>query len=75
MDFGGMDKLFEYFFNTVVHIGKYVIAVKMASNLMKDYEAGNFRDMIQDFIGGGFAFGALTFILEFLDKVSITMNK
>lgn len=75
MNFDGMDKLFEIIFKTVIHVGKYIIAVKMATNLMKDYEAGNFRDMIQDFIGGGFAFGSLTYILQFLDTVSNTINK
>lgn len=70
MEFGNIDNLFKLFFNSLCHVAKYIIAIKMATNIMKDYEAGNFRDMIQDFIGGGFAFGALMSIIEFLDSVS-----
>lgn len=70
----GLDDLFRTFFGYLTDIGYYIVAIKMASNLIKDYESNNYRDMFQDLIGGGFAYGALLSVLEILDSVKSKVN-
>lgn len=70
----GLDSLFKTFYGYLTDIAYYIIAIKMATNIIKDYEASNWRDMFQDLIGGGFAFGALLSILKILDAVKGNIN-
>lgn len=70
----GLETLFRTFFDKLTDIAMYIIAVKMATNLVKNYEAGNYRDMFQDLIGGGFAYGALLSVLKILDSVKASIK-
>jgi hypothetical protein len=64
-----LDNVFEMFFYSLCNIAKWLFAIKMATNVIKDFEASNFRDMIQNLMVGGFAYGALFSIIKILDAV------
>lgn len=64
-----LDKVFELFFYSLCDVAKWIFAIKMATNLIKDFEANNTRTMIQNLVTGGFAYGALYSIIKILDSV------
>jgi hypothetical protein len=64
-----LDSVFKMFFYSLCNIAKWIFAIKMATNVIKDFEASNFRNMIQNLMMGGFAYGALYSIVTILDSV------
>jgi hypothetical protein len=64
-----LDKVFEMFFYSLCNVAKWIFAIKMATNLIKDFEANNVRNLIQNLVTGGFAYGALYSIIKILDSV------
>lgn len=64
-----LDNIFKMFFYSICDVAKWLFAIKMATNIIKDFEATNFRDMVQDLLMGGFAYGALYSIVGILDAV------
>lgn len=64
-----LDGVLKMFYYGLCDAAKWLFAFKMATNLIKDYESSNLRDMIQDLMTGAFAYGALFSIVEILDSV------
>lgn len=66
---GALDNVFKIFFYSICDVAKWIIAIKMATNVIKGFESSNLRDIIQDVLTGAFAYGVLYSIIDILDAV------
>jgi len=66
---GELDSVFKLFFYGICDVARWIFAIKMATNVIKDYESSNFRDMIQNLMLGAFAYASLYSIVDILDSV------
>lgn len=64
-----LDEVFKMFFYSLCDVAKWIFAIKMATNVIKDFESSNFRDMVQNLLIGAFAYGCLYSIINILDAV------
>lgn len=64
-----LDDVFKMFFYSMCDIAKYIIAIRMATNLIKQGESSDLQGIIKTLLNGSFTYGALYSVLSILDAV------
>lgn len=64
-----LDEIFKMFFYSVCDIAKWVFAVKMASDIIKNGNSSDIEGIIKSLIYGGISYGCLYSIVSVLDAI------
>lgn len=66
-----LDGVLKTFYYGICDMAKWLFAIKMASNLIKNMENCDIKTTIMDLANGAFSYGALYAIVGILDAVKI----
>jgi hypothetical protein len=64
-----LDEIFKMFFYSFCDLAKWVFAIKMASDIIKNGNNSDVEGIIKSLMNGGISYGCLYAIVEVLDSI------
>lgn len=64
-----LDMVFKTFYYQICDIAKWIFAIKMASDIIKNGNNGDMSGVIKTLIGGGIGYASLYAVISVLDSV------
>lgn len=70
-----LDTIFKLFYYQICNIAKWIFAIKMASEIIKNNNNGDMAGSIKTLINGGIAYASLYAIISILDTIQANFVK
>lgn len=64
-----LDDVFKMFYYSICDMAKWIFAIRMASEIIKDSNNSDIQGILRSVINGGVSYGALYAIISILDAV------